>query len=161
VIEIWLLQALAQQAFGDIIQALTTIEQALSQAEPEGYIRLFVDEGRPMEELLERLKDKGGRMKGYVSQLLTVFKEAKKIHPPSLRPGSGQVKITQPPVDPLSERELEVLRLLRTDLSGPEIATQLAVSVNTVKTHLKNIYSKLDAHSRYEAVERAKQLDLL
>jgi LuxR family maltose regulon positive regulatory protein len=161
VIEIWLLQALVQQAFGDIEQALTTIEHALSRAEPEGYIRLFVNESKPMEELLRRMKDKGGRVNEYVSQLLNVFREAKKIHPPSLRPGSGQVFIAQPLVDPLSERELEVLRLLGTDLSGPEIATELAVSVNTVKTHIKNIFSKLDAHSRYEAIERAKQLDLL
>jgi LuxR family maltose regulon positive regulatory protein len=64
-------------------------------------------------------------------------------------------------LEPLSDRELEVLRLLRTDLSGPEIAAQLVVSLNTVKTHVKRIYSKLDVHSRYEAVERAKELDLL
>jgi len=64
-------------------------------------------------------------------------------------------------VDPLSDRELDVLRLLCTDLSGPEIAEKLMISVNTVKTHLKNIYSKLDVHGGYEAVERAKQLGLL
>ena len=64
-------------------------------------------------------------------------------------------------VEPLSDRELDVLHLLNTDLSGPEIAAKLVVSVNTVKTHMKHIYDKLNVHSRYEAVERAKELGLL
>jgi LuxR family maltose regulon positive regulatory protein len=63
--------------------------------------------------------------------------------------------------DPLTHRELEVLRLLPTSLSGPEIAVELVVSINTVKTHIKRIYSKLNVHSRYEAIERARELDLL
>jgi LuxR family maltose regulon positive regulatory protein len=161
VIEIWLLQALAQQAFGDIKQALITVERALSRAEPEGYIRLFVNEREPMEKLLEKYKNKGGRLKAYVNKLLNFFSEAKEVYPSSLRPGPGRILTGQPQVERLTERELEVLRLLRTNLTGPEIATELAVSMNTVKTHIKNIYSKLDARSRYEAVDRAKQLDLL
>ncbi len=153
VIEIFTLQALAQQALGDTEQALTTIERALSLAEPEGYIRLFVDEGQPMAKLLGRMKVEDGRVKKYISQLLNAFGETEKIHPSSL--------LLHPLIDPLSDRELDVLRLLCTDLSGPEIAEELMISVNTVKTHLKNIYSKLDVHGRYEAVERAKQLGLL
>lgn len=96
-------------------------------------------------------------MQGYVNRLLVAFGE-RDIHPssPSLHP-----LMDQPLVDPLSDRELDVLRLLCTDLSGPEIAEELMISLNTVKTHLKNIYSKLDVHGRYEAVERAKQLGLL
>ena len=96
----------------------------------------------------------------YVSRLLaamepgTAFEEL----PPTPLPARPPA---HPLIDPLTDRELEVLRLLSTDLSGPEIAEELIVSLNTVKTHIKRIYGKLDAHSRYEAVERAQELNLL
>jgi LuxR family maltose regulon positive regulatory protein len=153
VLECLVLRALAQEAHGDTNEALTTIDQALSLAELEGYIRIFVDEGEPMAALLRRRKAEGGRMKDYASQLLTAFNQTEAIPPSS--------SILHPLVDPLSDRELDVLRLLNTHLSGPEIAEELTVSVNTVKTHIKRIYSKLDAGNRHEAVERAKELNLL
>jgi LuxR family maltose regulon positive regulatory protein len=108
------------------------------------------------------MKAEGGRMKGYVEKLLVALRNVE-IHPSPLAKQGGipHPSLDQSLVDPLSDRELDVLRLLNTDLSGPEIAAQLMVSVNTVKTHTKNIYSKLDAHGRFEAVERAKQLGLL
>jgi LuxR family maltose regulon positive regulatory protein len=157
VIEIWMLQALAQQALGDTEQPLPTLERALLLAEPEGYIRLFVDEGQPMMTLLRQAASQG-ITPTYVDKLLPAFDAREQKSVPSPLPPSPPTPLL---IDPLSDRELDVLRLLSTDLSGPEIAEELMVSVNTVKTHLKNIYSKLDAHSRYEAVERAKQLDLL
>lgn len=154
VLECLVLRALARQTHGNTDEALTTIKQALSLAEPEGYVRIFVDEGEPMAALLERIKAEGGRMKNYVSKLLAAFTQASDIiHPSALSP--------QPLVEPLSARELDVLHLLNTHLSGPEIAEELTVSVNTIKTHIKRIYSKLNAGSRTEAVEQAKKLKLL
>ncbi len=144
-IEILVLQALALQAQGEEEEALAALERALSLAEPEGYVRTFVDEGEPMAKLL-RQAEAHGVAPDYVSQLLAAFEIETE---------------DEGLVEPLSDRELEVLRLLSTDLSAPEIAAELVVSVNTVRTHIKHIYSKLDAHSRYQAVERAKELDLL
>jgi LuxR family maltose regulon positive regulatory protein len=152
VIEILVLQALAHQAQGNITPALAPLERALTLAEPEGYVRIFVDEGKPMAELLGRMKDEGGRRKTYVHKLLAAF-GAEEIHPSSF--------ILQPLIEPLSERELEVLRLLRTDLNGPEIARECMVSLSTVRTHTQNIYAKLGVNNRRAAVRRAEELDLL
>lgn len=149
VLECLILQALAQQLHGDTTKAVVTLEQALTLAEPEGYIRIFVDEGEPMAMLLERIKAGGGKLHAYATKLLNAFNR------------TDAILSTQPLVDPLSERELEVLRLLNTHLSGPEIAAELTVSVNTIKTHIKRIYSKLNVGNRHEAVERAKNLNLL
>jgi LuxR family maltose regulon positive regulatory protein len=148
VIEILVLQALAHQMQGDLSAALTPLERALTLAEPEGYIRIFVDEGPPMAVLLEEAM-KHGIAPNYVRQLLTAFGKAED------RPPVKQVLI-----EPLSERELEVLRLLRTDLNGPEIARELIVSLNTIRTHTKNIYSKLGVNDRRAAVRRAEELDV-
>jgi LuxR family transcriptional regulator, maltose regulon positive regulatory protein len=153
VIEILVLQALAHQTQGDIPAALVPLSRALRLAEPEGYIRMFVDEGPPMAELLTRMKDEGGRMKQYIHKLLAAFGKQEDVHPSS--------RIPQPLVEPLSERELDVLRLLRTDLNGPEIARELMVSLNTLRTHTKNIYTKLGVNARRAAVRRAEELDLL
>jgi LuxR family maltose regulon positive regulatory protein len=118
-------------------------------AEPEGYVRMFVDEGPPMAVLLEEAA-KHGIAPNYVSQLLTAFGKAEDRTP-----------VKQGLIEPLSERELEVLRLLGTDLNGPEIARELVVSLNTMHTHTKNIYSKLGVNNRRAAVRRAEELDLL
>jgi len=159
VIEVWVLQGLAHEALGDTEQAMAALERALLLAEPEGYIRLFVDEGRRMAELLRQAASRGVAP-DYVSKLLLAIEPAaaEEQTPPAPPPS-----FTPAPrfIEPLTDRELEVLRLLITDLSGPEIAEQLVVSVNTVKTHIKRIYGKLDAHSRYEAIERAKELNIL
>jgi LuxR family maltose regulon positive regulatory protein len=149
VIEILVLQALAYQAQGDISAALAPLQQALTLAEPEGYVRMFVDEGPPMAVLLEEAA-KHGIAPNYVSQLLRAFGKAEDRRP-----------VKQGLIEPLSERELEVLRLLTTDLNGPEIARELVVSLNTMHTHTKNIYSKLGVNNRRAAVRRAEELDLL
>ncbi len=149
VIEILALQALACEAQSDIPRALVSLERALTLAEPEGYVRIFVDEGPPMAALL-REAAKRGIAPNYVSQLRGAFGQAE-----------GKTPGTQLLVEPLSERELDVLRLLRTELSGPEIARELMVSLSTVRTHTQNIYTKLGVDNRRAAVRRAEELDLL
>jgi LuxR family maltose regulon positive regulatory protein len=160
VIEILVLQALAHQAQGNIPLALAPLERALALAEPEGYVRIFVDEGAPMAALLKRMKAEDEIIMEYVRKLLAAFAD-KEFYPF----GSAQDKPSslspQPLVDPLSEREYEVLKLLTTELSGPEIAKELMVSMNTIRTHTKNIYSKLGVNSRRDAVKQAKELKLL
>ena len=148
VIEILVLQALAHQLQGDIPAALVPLQQALTLAEPEGYVRVFVDEGPPMAVLLEKAA-KHGIAPNSVRQLLTAFGSAEDRTP-----------VTQVLIEPLSERELEVLRLLGTGLNGPEIARELVVSLNTMRTHTKNIYSKLGVTNRRAAVRRAEELDV-
>jgi LuxR family maltose regulon positive regulatory protein len=149
VIEILMLQALAHQAQGDIPAALVPLRQALTLAEPAGYVRMFVDEGAPMAASLEAAA-KHGIAPNYVRQLLTAFGMAEDTPP-----------ATQGLIEPLSERELDVLRLLGTDLDGPDIARELMVSLNTMRTHTKNIYSKLGVNTRRAAVRRAEELELL
>jgi LuxR family maltose regulon positive regulatory protein len=176
-IEILVLQALAHQAQGNITPALAPLERALTLAEPEGYVCIFVDEGKPMLELLTRIEAKDGtlRVKEYIPHLLSAFELHKKINPS----GSTPVEKSRPSVspqpliehevrpakdmlvEPLSDRELEVLRLLRTDLNGPEIAREIVVSLSTVRTHTQNIYAKLGVNNRRAAVRRAEELDLL
>jgi LuxR family maltose regulon positive regulatory protein len=152
VIDILVLRALAHQAQDDIPLALAPLERALALAEPEGYVRIFVDEGAPMKALLKRMKAEDEMIMEYVHKLLAAFAD-KEFYPSSLSP--------EPLVDPLSERECEVLRLLTTELSGPEIAKELMVSMNTIRTHTKNIYSKLGVNSRGDAVNQAKKLKLI
>jgi LuxR family maltose regulon positive regulatory protein len=151
VIEILVLQALAHDLRGDTQAALVPLGRALSLAEPEGYVRIFVDEGPPMAVLLGAAAKR--RLAGdYVQRLLAAFGTAEG------RPPAPQA-LTK--VEPLTERELDVLRLLRTDLDGPDIASQLVVSLNTVRTHTKSIYAKLGVNNRRAAVRRAEELELL
>ncbi len=149
VIEILVLEALAHEAQDNIPLALPPLERALTLAEPEGYVRLFVDEGPPMATLL-REAEQHTAAPHYIGQLQAAFGKAE-----------GRKPATQLLIEPLSERELTVLRLLGTDLSGPEIARELVVSLNTMRTHTKNIYGKLGVHNRRAAVRRAEELDLL
>jgi len=162
-IEILILQALAQQAQGDPPLALGSLERALTLAEPEGYVRSFVDEGEAMRLSILDLKfaiEKSARkgvhpLSGYVDKLLSAFPQMAATHPKSkIKDKKTEI------IEPLSERELEVLKLLRSELSGPEIAGQLIVSLNTLRTHTKNIYNKLGVNSRRAAVRRADELDL-
>jgi LuxR family maltose regulon positive regulatory protein len=151
VIEILVLQALAYQARGDMRAALVPLERAMTLAEPEGYVRVFVDEGSPMVALLQAAA-KGGIAPGYVQRLLN------HSGTPTTEPFAPHTFIK---MEPLSERELDVLRLLATDLDGPDIASQLMVSLNTMRTHTKSIYSKLGVNNRRAAVRRAEELALL
>ena len=130
-IEILILQALTLYLKGNLPAALVPLERVLTLAEPEGYVRIFLDEGKPMAALLEAAA-KHGIALNYVRSLLTTFGV-----------DESKTPTKQAMSEPLSERELEVLRLLRTDLSGPDIARELIVSLNTFRTHTKNIYASL------------------
>jgi LuxR family maltose regulon positive regulatory protein len=155
VIEILVVQALALQAQGNVSQALASLERALALAEPEGYVRIFVDEGEPMRSLIEKLPRGHDKIfPGYVDKLLAAFAR------PTAVPQPKTNKLQSIIIEPLSERELEVLRLLRTELSGPEIASKLIVSLNTLRTHTKNIFNKLGVNNRRAAVHRAEELNL-
>ncbi len=148
VLEILVAQALAQQVRGDLPAARAALQRALALAEPEGYVRLFVDEGPPMTSLL-KAAGKAGIAPSYVRRLLVAGHQTEDSTPAE-----------QGLIEPLSERELDVLRLLGTDLDGPDIARELVVSLNTVRTHTKNIYAKLGVNNRRAAVRRAREFDL-
>jgi LuxR family maltose regulon positive regulatory protein len=149
VIEILVLRALAHHAQGDVPAALGSLGRAVTLAEPEGYVRVFADEGPPMASLL-RAAAKQGTRQNYARRLLAAV-------------GTTETggRTTLALIDPLSERELDVLRLLGTELDGPAIARELMVSLNTMRTHTKNIYAKLAVTSRRAAVRRAAELGLL
>jgi LuxR family transcriptional regulator, maltose regulon positive regulatory protein len=149
VIEILVLQALTRQRLGNIPAALACLERAVTLAEPEGYVRVFVDEGQPMASLL-RAAAKQGTAGNYVRRLLGASGETER-----------DSAVKQALIEPLSERELEVLWMLGTELDGPAIARELMVSLHTVRTHTKHIYAKLAVTNRRAAVRRAQELDLV
>ena len=150
------LQALAHAAQGELSSALAPLAHALALAEPEGFVRVFVDEGPPMAALLQEAVHYN-IAPNYVGRLRAAFGQVDGITPVT------QSLIAQRAlaIEPLSDREFEVLRLLDTELSGPEIARKLMVSLNTLHTHTKRIYSKLGVNNRRAAVRRAETLDLL
>jgi LuxR family maltose regulon positive regulatory protein len=184
VIEILVAQALAQQVVapkerGNLSLALASLERALTLAQPEGYLRLFLDGGEPMRllllefrsRMLKQSNDQSHPLHVYAEKLLSAFappvdnqstiknSKSEMVEPaPHIEAKVRQAKTML--VEPLSERELEVLKLLRTELSGPEIADQLVISPNTFRTHTKNIFSKLGVNNRRAAVRRAEELDL-
>jgi LuxR family maltose regulon positive regulatory protein len=149
VIEILLLQALAYEARGDIPAAMGPLERALLLAEPQGYTRLFLDEGPPMIALLQAAAQQGVAP-AYVSQLWDAAAQ-----------DAQDTAVSQPLVDPLSDRELEILTLFAAGLKNKEIAAQLVISLNTVLYHSKNIYSKLGVNKRTLAIARARELRLI
>lgn len=148
-IEILILQSLYFQHQGDTKRAIHAIGQALALAEPEHIIRPFVEEGTPMIAVL-KLAVRENIASNFVPQILSAFDLSENESSPA-----------QNLIDPLSDRELEVLQMLGSDLTGPQIADKLMVSLNTMRTHTKNIYSKLGVGSRRTAVRRAEELGLL
>jgi len=165
VIQIQIYRSLALRAQGDATQALVALERALTLAEPSGYIRIFVDEGEPLRPLIadftrsvqieRQAHGESRRLIEYTHKLLAAFPQVTPV-------AKSAVSIQQSAmIEPLSERELDVLRLLPSELSTTEMANELVISVNTLRTHLKSIYDKLGAHSRYEAVARAREWGLL
>jgi LuxR family maltose regulon positive regulatory protein len=154
-IEILVLQALTLEAQGERADAQQALKRALTLAEPEGYVRAFVDGGATMAALLSQVEV----LPAYVERLLAALGEALRdderaespvAHPP-----------VSPLIEPLSERELELLRLIAAGLTNQAIAGQLVVSVNTVKTHARNIYGKLGVRNRTQAAARARELGLI
>ena len=158
VIEILVLQSLAYQLQGDRPAALSHLERALTLAEPEGYVRIFVDEGAGLAQLIEEAAGQGIRP-SYTRRLLSSFAGAQEGPAgETIQPAS---RASSPLVEPLSQRELEILRLFKSELSGPEIAQELIIALSTVRTHTKSIYSKLNVNSRRGAVNRAVELGLI
>jgi LuxR family maltose regulon positive regulatory protein len=151
VIEILLLRALAARGAGNVAKAIDLLAKAVKLAEPEGYIRVFVDLGAPMAALLKEAIPRGINS-SYIRKLLTEFERKQ-------RPVNTTAY--QPMVEPLTERELEVLRLLADGLSNEEIAKTLVLTVSTIKSHAHNIYAKLGVRTRTQAIKRAVSLNLL
>jgi LuxR family transcriptional regulator, maltose regulon positive regulatory protein len=162
-LEVGMLQALTLQALGDLDAAVVVLDRALEEApEPESYVRLFLDEGAPMVGLLRRAASSSGDLAPHAAA------HAQRLLSAATHDGKGTRDVREPGVDtggalvePLSDRELDVLRLLDSELTGPEIAKQLYVSLNTLRTHTKRIFTKLDVRSRAAAVRRGRQLGLL
>lgn len=156
VIAIRMLQALGFQATGKADQAMKVLADALMQAEPEGYIRTFVDEGKQMAALLHRALSRGVTA-DYTARLLTAFPSvAEEIQSPPA-PASGSFRFNKP----LTERELEVLRLVATGASNQEIADELTIVLSTAKKHVSNIIGKFEVDNRTQAVSRGRDLGLL
>ena len=158
VIEILTLQALAYQLQNEIPAALSSLERALTLAEPEGYMRMFVDEGAAMQTLLRKAAAQR-IMPGYTARLLSAFEAERKGMDVETLPTA--VPTSPSMIEPLSQRELDILRLFKTELSGPEIAQELVIALSTVRTHTKSIYNKLNVSSRRAAVNRAIELGLI
>ena len=156
-IELRALQALAFRTRNDADQALAVLDQALSLAEPEGYLRTFVDAGEPMRLLVADLRPwtSDDRLRSYADTLLAAFPSPATTVQSEIRFPISEM------VEPLTDRELEVLRLVADGLSDRQVADRLTVVVGTVKRHLNNLYGKLGAHSRTQALARARELGLL
>ncbi len=149
-IEVLVLRALAHQAGRDMPAALEALHHAMKLAEPQGYVRVFADEGPAVATLLKALVRKDVDS-GYVRRLVNATTRAGRPAPA----GTGEF------AEPLSDREFDVLRLLATDLDGPDIARQLHVSLNTMRTHSRNIFRKLQVNNRRAAVRQALKQGLL
>ena len=152
-IEILVLQALAHKALGSSPEALSALALALAMAEPEGYVRIFVDEGPPMAVLLSEAAAHD-MMPDYARELLAAFD-------PQVLPPNANMPPPVTDVDPLSPRELELLRLVAQGLSNQEIGQRLFLALDTVKGHNRRIYAKLQVQRRTEAVARARELGLI
>jgi len=152
IIEFHILTSVVLNAQGKTAQSTTSIETALRLAAPAGFIRIFWDEGPEIIALVKKVNTQG-KYANFTQKILSAGTK-------------GSAEITKRErssnlVEPLSEREAEILGLLQSDLSAPEIAAKIHVSVSTLRTHIKNIYAKLEVHSRFEAITKGRDLDLI
>jgi LuxR family maltose regulon positive regulatory protein len=155
-IQIQLLDTLLHAVVGDIDHALSMLQEALALGRMHGFQRIFLDERDVLEPLLRKLKQRHpDQQNGYLDHLILSCQ----------MDDADQARLIQRPsglmIEPLSAREIEVLGYLSTHLTSNEIADKLCIAVSTVRSHIKNIYTKLNVHSRREAVTRAQELDLL
>ena len=156
VIEILVLQALAFETMSDFSEALVSLERSLALAEAEGYFRIFVDEGPPMARLLYEALSQD-ISPDYVQRLLGAFP----VDEPEKANASQPYEPDSELIEPLSEREIEILQLMAEGLTNQVIATKLYLLLNTVKAHTRNIYGKLNVNNRTGAVVRARSFGLL
>jgi ATP/maltotriose-dependent transcriptional regulator MalT len=160
-IELYLMRAVVFSTTGKMEKAMKSLSVALKMGEPEGYLFLFVMHGKPMEKLLRQAVKKEIQ-KEFAQKLLDIMavesSQPKGVDSTtrSSKPGNGEAIL-----EPLSERELDVLRLLNSHLSVPEIAQELTVAPSTVRTHVRVVYNKLGVHGRLEAIQKAKELALI
>ncbi len=157
-IELLLMKAVALAAVGKKENALKSLAVALEMAEPEGYVYLFVIQGKPLMGLLRQAVRKGIH-KEYAQRMLDVM-AAESSRGVAAAQGSKAGK-GEALLEPLSERELEVLRLLNSQLTVPEIAREMTVAPSTIRTHVRVVYNKLGVHGRFDAIQRAKELKLI
>jgi LuxR family maltose regulon positive regulatory protein len=155
-IEILILQAVAFHARDETSKALVALTKSLTLAGSEGYVRIFVDEGAPMAALLRQAAD-WDVTPGYVTKLLAAFGDFAGTNASPVETRSRPQDL----IEPLTGRELELLQLVADGLSNREIAARLFIALGTVKSHVHNIYGKLDAQNRAQAVARAKELGLI
>jgi len=155
VIEILILQALAYHAQGDLPTALLPLQHALALAEPQGYVRMFLDEGSSMMQLLREASARE-IMPNYTDKLLAAFETEKQKNE-----DKPDLPLAQPLIEPLSQRELKILQLIAQGLSNREIGERLFLALDTVKGHNRKIFDKLQVQSRTEAIARARELGLL
>ena len=167
VIEILLLEALALQEIGDTEHAIQVLTKCLTLAEPEGYVRIFLDEGQPMQILLVQwlAHASAGPLRAYAAHLSSQFDaEPHRVAPPQekIPPTDAHLaSAEQALAEPLSQRELEVLHLMALGMTNKKIAERLIVAPGTIKAHAASIYRKLESANRTEAVARARQLGIL
>jgi LuxR family maltose regulon positive regulatory protein len=154
-LKVMVLQAVAHHAHGEKDKAVQLLGEALALAEPGGFIRLFVDEGTRMAHLLSEARARG-IMPDYTGKLLTVFEATDQKSE-----DKSCLSKAQPLIEPLSQRELEVLQLIAEGLSNREIGERLFLALSSVKGHNLNIFGKLQVQRRTEAVARARELGLL
>jgi LuxR family maltose regulon positive regulatory protein len=155
-VEILILQALVLRSQDEDGRALSALKHALTLAEPEGFVRIFADEGGPAARLLQEALDRG-IVPGYARRLLAAFPGGEPADDEAKSLPTGQVGL----IEPLSERELEVLQHVAAGLTNREIAARLYLSLNTIKVHTRNIYGKLGVNSRTQAVARSRELGIL
>ncbi|MBA4368025.1 MAG: hypothetical protein C0403_10370 [Desulfobacterium sp.] len=158
VVEVRILQALLYSSIGKVDTSIVALEKALTIAEPEGYIRIFLDEGEIMGKLLAEMV-KRGRCINYAGKLLRLIDNDRDLQkrPKTLVSSSPSYEL----IEPLSKREVEVLRLLSTGMSNQETADKLFIARNTIKRHVNNIYGKLAVGNRIQAIHRAKEIEII
>ena len=154
-IEVLVLQALAFQAMDNNEAALKILSKALSLAEPEGYVRTFIDEGLPMNTLLHQAVS-NGIYPHYAGRLLSTLEAELQDYTVET-----QLMTESRIIEPLSRRELEVLKMLTTDLTGPEIADEMHIALTTLRFHTRNIYGKLEVNNRRSAIRKAQEINLI
>jgi LuxR family maltose regulon positive regulatory protein len=160
-LKVMVLQAAALHAHGAKDKAMQLLGDALALAEPEGFIRIFVDEGAPMAQLLYQAAARG-IMPDYTSKLLAAFEDATadERRTTELSPSSSVLRPSSL-IEPLSQRELEVLQLVAQGLSNREISDRLFLALDTVKGHNRRIYAKLGVKNRTQAINKARSLNIL